>query len=410
MASVCVIGGGAAGMMAAYYAAINGGEVTLYERNDNCGKKLNITGKGRCNLTNLCDIQTFLTNVPVNPRFLYKALNNLTPEDTMAVFESFGVPLKVERGRRVFPVSDKAADITAALYRAMTDVGVKVVHNRVRGVTVKEGVFKGIRLYGGKEVQYDTCIIATGGASYPKTGSDGDGYRFATEAGHSIVPLSPSLVPLCAAGNLCKRCMGLSLKNVKVSFYSSEGKLLYSEQGEMLFTHFGISGPLVLSASAHLGDASGVMVSIDLKPALDGETLDKRLLRDFEENRNRDFCNSLGALLPQKLIPVIVELSGIPEHKKVNSITKEERKRLAELIKGLKLTLTGKRPIDEAIVTSGGVTVGEINPSTMESKLVHGLFFAGEVIDVDAYTGGYNLQIAFATGALAGTNAAYYET
>ncbi len=409
MSSVCVIGGGAAGMMAAYYAAINGGEVTLYERNDNCGKKLNITGKGRCNLTNLCDIQTFLTNVPVNPRFLYKALNNLTPEDTMTVFESFGVPLKVERGRRVFPVSDKAADITAALYRAMTEVGVKVIHNRVRGITVKDGAFKGIRLSGGKEARYDACIIATGGASYPKTGSDGDGYRFALEAGHSIVPLNPSLVPLCAAGSLCKRCMGLSLKNVKASFYSPEGKLLYSEQGEMLFTHFGISGPLVLSASAHLGNASGVKVSIDLKPALDTETLDKRLLRDFEENRNRDFCNSLGALLPQKLIPVIVELSGIPEHKKINSITKEERKRLSELIKGLKLTLTGKRPIDEAIVTNGGVAVTEINPSTMESKLVQGLFFAGEVIDVDAYTGGYNLQIAFATGALAGTNAAYTE-
>lgn len=409
MAKVCVIGGGAAGMMAAYYAAINGAEVTLYERNDNCGKKLNITGKGRCNLTNLCDIQTFLQNVPVNPRFLYKALNNLTPEDTMTVFESLGVPLKVERGRRVFPISDRAADITAAMYNACTSAGVKVIHNRVRGINVKDGVFEGVRLSGGREAAFDACIVATGGASYPKTGSDGDGYRFAKEAGHSIVPLKPSLVPLCAAGSLCKRLMGLSLKNVKTSFYSKEDKLLYSEQGEMLFTHFGISGPLVLSASAHLGDAAGVKVQIDLKPALDFETLDKRLLRDFEENRNRDFCNSLGALLPQKLIPVIVEQSGIEEHKKVNSITKEERKRLAELIKGIRLTLTGKRPIDEAIVTSGGVTVTEINPSTMESKLTKGLFFAGEVIDVDAYTGGYNLQIAFATGALAGTNAAYTE-
>lgn len=407
MASICVIGGGAAGMMAAYYAAINGAEVTLYERNDNCGKKLNITGKGRCNLTNLCDIQTFLQNVPVNPRFLYKALNNLSPEDTMTVFEGFGVPLKVERGRRVFPVSDKAADITTALYKACISAGVRVVHNRVRGISVKNGAFCGVRLSGGRETAFDGCIVATGGASYPRTGSDGDGYRFAKEAGHTVTPLRPSLVPLCAAGDVCKRCMGLSLKNVKASFFGNNGKLLYSEQGELLFTHFGISGPLVLSASAHLGNAVGVKVVIDLKPALDAETLDKRLLRDFEENRNRDFCNSLGALLPQKLIPVIVEQSGISEHKKVNSITKEERRRLAELIKGVSFTLTGTRPIDEAIVTSGGVSVTEINPSTMESKLVKGLYFAGEIIDVDAYTGGYNLQIAFATGALAGENAAY---
>jgi len=409
LADICVIGGGAAGLMAAYYAAINGAAVTVYERNDACGKKINITGKGRCNLTNLCDIQTFLQNVPVNPRFLYKALNNLSPEDLMAVFESFGVPLKVERGRRVFPVSDKAADISAALYNACISVGVKVVHSRVRGLSVKNGAFCGVRLAGGKETAFDGCVVATGGASYPRTGSDGDGYRFAKEAGHTVTPLRPSLVPLCVAEDTCVRCMGLALKNVKASFYSAEGKQLYSEQGELLFTHFGISGPLVLSASAHLGTAQGVKAVIDLKPALDMETLDKRLLRDFEENRNKDFCNSLDALLPQKLIPVIIEQSGIPPHKKVNSITKEERRTLAERIKGISLTVTGTRPIDEAIVTSGGVSVAEINPSTMESKLVKGLYFAGEVIDVDAYTGGYNLQIAFSTGALAGTNAAYIE-
>ncbi len=408
MAKICVIGGGAAGMMAAYYSAISGGEVVLIEKNDFCGKKINITGKGRCNLTNLCDVQEFLKNVPTNPRFLYKALNTLSPEDTMAVFESFGVPLKVERGRRVFPVSDKAADISQSLKKACTDVGVKIIYGKALGVKTANGAVIAVKLGGGKELACDGCIVATGGASYPRTGSDGDGYRFAKELGHSIVPISPSLVPLVTAEDWCARCMGLSLKNVNLSFYRGEKKL-FSEQGEMLFTHFGISGPLVLSASGHLGDCNGVTGYIDLKPALDRETLDKRLLRDFEENKNKDFANSLSALLPQKLIPVIIEQSNIPPSKKVNSITREERRGLTELLKGLKLTVTGKRPIDEAIVTSGGVSVKEINPSTMESKLVKGLYFAGEVIDVDAYTGGYNLQIAFSTGALAGESAAYQD-
>lgn len=406
MKRVCVIGGGAAGMMAAYFAACGGAAVTLIEKNDFCGKKINITGKGRCNVTNLCDVAEFIKNVPTNPRFLYKALNNLSPEDTMALFEGFGVPLKVERGRRVFPVSDKAADISAALKNACADAGVKILHGKAQSIQISEGVVAGVSLQGGRTVKCESVVVATGGASYPRTGSDGDGYRFAQSAGHTVTPLSPSLVPLVTKEPWCAECMGLSLKNVNLSFYR-DGKLLYGEQGEMLFTHFGISGPLVLSASSHLGDCDGAEGRIDLKPALDSETLDKRILRDFEEAKNKDFANSLGALLPQKLIPVVVRQSGIDPHKKINSVTKEERRALVELIKGLKLTVTGKRPIDEAIVTAGGVSVKEINPSTMESKLVSGLFFAGEVIDVDAYTGGYNLQIAFSTGALAGENAAF---
>lgn len=406
MSDICVIGGGAAGLVAAYFAAVNGAGVTVYERNDACGKKLNITGKGRCNLTNACDVATFMQNVPTNPRFLYKALNNFSPEQVMTFFEALGVPLKTERGRRVFPQSDKAADVTAALVGACRSAGVRFVHARVRGVAAEGGVFSHIVTGTGNTHIADACIIATGGASYPRTGSEGDGYAFAAALGHTVLPPKPSLVPLCSGDRLCGDCMGLSLKNVGVSFYASNGKQLYSEQGEMLFTHFGISGPVVLSASAHIGDGEGVRAVIDLKSALDEEQLDKRLLRDFSDNKNRDFCNSLSALLPQKLIPVIVEKSGIDPHKKVNSVTKEERRRLVLLLKGLSFTLCGKRPIDEAIVTRGGVAVNEINPSTMESKLVRGVYFAGEVIDVDAYTGGYNLQIAFSTGALAGESAA----
>ena len=400
---ICVIGGGAAGMMAAYFASCGGGEVTLFEKNPFCGKKINITGKGRCNLTNQCDVQEFLRNVPTNPRFLYKALNNLSPDATTALFEALGVPLKVERGRRVFPVSDRAADVSAALKKSCDDSGVKTEYKKVQKVETKDGAVSAVVLQGGKRVECDACIIATGGASYPKTGSDGDGYRIAEELGHSIVPLKPSLVPLVTEDEWCRELMGLSLINVRLSVFQGE-KEKFSEQGEMLFTHFGVSGPLVLSASCHInGEAQAY---IDLKPALDEETLDRRILRDFEELKNKDFANSLGALLPQKLIPVVVAQSGIPPHKKVNSVTKEERRRLVQLLKGLSFTIIGKRPIDEAIITSGGVSVKEINPSTMESKLVKGLFFAGEVIDVDAYTGGYNLQIAFSTGALAGESAA----
>lgn len=406
MNNICVIGGGAAGLTASYFAAINGADVVLVEKNGTCGRKLNITGKGRCNLTNCCDISEFLKNVPTNPRFLYKALNTLDPEGTMALFQSFGVPLKTERGRRVFPISDKASDVTDALTAACRGVGVRFVNGKVTGIDTENGAVTGVLLADGRRLDCQAAIVATGGASYPKTGSDGDGYRFAKALGHSVTPILPSLVPLASDDGLCAECMGLSLKNVGVGFYDAGGKLLYYEQGEMIFTHFGISGPVVLSASAHLGECKGIEAVIDLKPALDAETLDRRLLRDFEEAKNKDFANSLSALLPQKLISVIVCRSGIDPHKKVNSVTRAERRRLSELLKGLSISITGKRPIDEAIITSGGVSVKEINPSTMASKLVSGLYFAGEVIDVDAYTGGYNLQIAFSTGALAGESAA----
>lgn len=403
---VYVIGGGAAGLMAAYFAACGGAEVTLAERNAFCGKKLNITGKGRCNLTNNSPVHEFMENVTGNPKFLYKALYAFTPEDTMALFEALGVPLKTERGNRVFPESDRAADVTNALVSVCKDSGVRFVHKRVSDIEIKDGAVCGVR-FGAKVEPCDACILATGGLSYPLTGSDGDGHRMASALGHSVVKPKPSLVPLVAADKaLCARLMGLSLKNVRLDFFAENGKMLYSEQGEMIFTHFGFSGPVVLSASARLGDFNKVKLSIDLKPALDEETLDKRLLRDFGENKNRDFGNSLSALLPQKLIPVIVEKSGIAPDKKVNSVTKEERKGLVALLKGLEFEIVGTRPIAEAIVTRGGVDVKEINPSTMESKKVSGLYFAGELMDVDAYTGGYNLQIAFSTGRLAGLSAA----
>ncbi len=405
MKRVFVIGGGAAGLMAAYFAACSGASVTLFERNRFCGKKLNITGKGRCNLTNNSPVHELMENIVGNPKFLYKALYAFTPEDTMALFEGLGVPLKTERGNRVFPQSDRASDVTNALVSACIDAGVKIVYKRVTAIDAADGAVVGVRC-GNENMKCDACIVATGGLSYPTTGSDGDGHRIAKQLGHGVVTPRGSLVPLVAEGDMCRELMGLSLKNVRVDFESENGKMLYSEQGEMLFTHFGISGPVVLSASARLGDFKRVKATIDLKPALDEETLDKRLLRDFETNINRDFANSLGALLPSKLVPVIVKKSGIAPHKKINSVTKEERKRLASLLKGLSFNVIGTRPIAEAIVTRGGVDVKEINPSTMESKKVGGLYFAGELMDVDAYTGGYNLQIAFSTGRLAGISAA----
>lgn len=413
MKKIAVIGGGPAGMLAAYYAAMYGASVTLIEKNEILGKKLNITGKGRCNLTNACDTQEFLANVPTNPRFLYKALNNFSTDDTMALFTDLGVPLKVERGRRVFPVSDKATDISKALRDALQSVGVKVIKGKVLRVLTEDKKVNGIELLldGLKRgAHFDGVILATGGLSYPTTGSTGDGFRFAESLGHTVVTPRPSLVPLVVKESYCKDIMGLSLKNVTASFFTENGKLLVSEFGEMLFTHFGVSGPIILSASAHLGNTDkAIPLKIDLKPALDEAALDKRLLNDFGKFKNKDFCNSLDELLPQKLIPTVISLSGIDPRKKVNEITKAERASLVSILKNFPLTVIGRRPIEEAIVTSGGIKVSEINPSTMESKLIKGLYFAGEMIDVDAYTGGYNLQIAFSTGALAGQSAASEE-
>ncbi len=404
-----IIGGGAAGMMAAVYAADGGAAVTLIERNTACGRKLRITGKGRCNVTNDCKTEEFLGNVPTNPRFLYSALNFLSTEDTQRFFEAEGVPLKVERGNRVFPVSDKAEHIVSCLVRACKSRGVNIISGRAETVEVSDGAVCGVRVSGGL-LEFDRVIIATGGMSYPRTGSDGDGYKMARDMGHTLEALKPSLVPIVSHSKICARMQGLSLKNVALSVVEkATGKVAYEDFGEMMFTHFGVTGPMVLSASAHLRDIKNgkYEARIDLKPALDERTLDARILSDFSKYQNKDFVNALGDLLPQKMIPVIIELSGIPERKKINSVTREERAGLASVIKALPLSLDGFRPIDEAIVTKGGVSVREINPKTMESKLVSGLYFAGEVIDVDAYTGGFNLQIAFSTGALAGASAAF---
>lgn len=410
---VIIIGGGAAGMMAAIHAAENGADVLLVERNKSCGKKLRITGKGRCNVTNDCDLGEFLKNVPTNQKFLYSAFDNFSSEDTKLFFENEGVSLKVERGRRVFPVSDKAEDIVNAMVRACKNRGVITVTDRISKLITENGAVKGCISENGKEYFGKAVIIATGGLSYPLTGSDGDGYALAKSVGHKVTPLIPSLAPIVSKSKICPSLQGLSLKNVSLSVTSREtGKRVYEDFGEMMFTHFGMTGPMILSASAHLSDVYGSSICkydahIDLKPALDDKMLDARLISDFSKYGNRDFANSLGDLLPQKLIPVIISLSGISPHKKVNSITKEERHALAAVLKDIRISVDGFRPIKEAIITKGGVSVDGITPSTMESKLCSGLYFAGEVIDLDAYTGGFNLQIAFSTGALAGKRAAW---
>ena len=406
---VAVIGGGAAGLMAAISAAKMGAEVTLFEKNDRCGRKLAITGKGRCNVTNDCTVEEFLQNVPTNPRFLYSALGRFDTADTKEFFESAGVPLKVERGRRVFPVSDKADDIVRALVKEARAAGVRTVFEKVVSIEADGGRISKITT---DKAIYATgaVIICTGGRSYPRTGSDGDGYTFAKALGHSVTPLLPSLVPMTSQSKLCPALQGLSLKNVSLSIVNKANeKEVYSDFGEMMFTHFGLTGPMILSASAHIPDApSGKYEArINLKPALDEKTLDARIIADFNKYANKDFLNALSDLLPQKLIPVVISLSGIDARKKVNSITKEERHALGEVIRCLRISISGFRPINEAIVTKGGISVKEVNPKTMESKLCAGLYFAGEVLDVDAYTGGYNLQIAFATGVLAGESAAF---
>ena len=405
---VAVIGGGAAGMMAAIHAAYMGAEVTLFEKNDRLGKKLRITGKGRCNVTNDSSTEEFLQNVPTNPRFLYAALNRFSTSDTMDFFEGCGVPLKVERGKRVFPQSDKASDIVKALACRMSECDVKVVTDKITDIDIVDGEVRGV-VAGEKKYLADAVIVCTGGRSYSMTGSDGDGYKFARRAGHTVTELKPSLVPIVCEGKLCPRMQGLSLKNVSMKIVRRDsGKTVYEDFGEMMFTHFGITGPMVLSASAHLPDISDKIYEahIDLKPALDEAALDARIRSDFQKYSNKDFINSLGDLLPLKAIEPVIEMSEIDPRKKVNSITREERRKLLEVIKCIKLSLSGFRPIEEAIITKGGVAVNEISPKTMESKLVQGLYFAGEVLDLDAYTGGFNLQIAFSTAVLAGENAA----
>ncbi|MBR4295946.1 MAG: NAD(P)/FAD-dependent oxidoreductase [Clostridia bacterium] len=407
-AKIAVIGGGAAGMMAAAKAAELGAAVTLFERNDRMGKKLRITGKGRCNVTNNCSFDEFFANIPRNPRFLYAAYSNFSAADTISFFEDAGVPLKTERGNRVFPVSDKAADIVSALLKKCRENKCEIKNERVRHIIAENGIIQGIET-SSRKYDFDTVILCTGGRSYPLTGSDGDGYRMARDLGHKITEIVPSLVPIVEDGHLCSAMQGLSLKNVKLSIINNiSGKVIFNDFGELMFTHFGLTGPLVLSASAHMRDIEKgkYTAEIDLKSALDEKTLDARIISDFAKYNNKDFINSLDSLLPQKMIETVVSLSGIDARKKVNSITKAERKALVELLKHFRIPLLKFRPIDEAIITSGGVDVKEINPKTMESKLISGLYFAGEIIDVDAYTGGFNLQIAFSTAALAAENAA----
>lgn len=403
-----VIGGGAAGMMAAITAAAGGAAVKVLERNPKVGRKLYITGKGRCNVTNYCSAEEVLRSTPCNGKFLYSCMERFPPAETMAFFEKLGVALKTERGNRVFPTSDRAADIIDALLREMRRRRVELVETRATGLLMDGGAVRSVVTEQG-EFTCDAVILATGGVSYPLTGSTGDGYEMARALGHTIVPPKGSLVPLCSDDPCCPQMQGLSLKNTGLKVKNEKGKVVYQDQGELLFTHFGLSGPMILSASAHLRrfDRERYTVCLDLKPALDEEKLDERLLRDFEEKSNRDFINALDGLLPRAMVPVMVERTGIPPETKVHSITRVQRRRLLELLKCFPITLTGPRPVEEAIVTSGGIKVSEIDPKTMQSKLAPGLFFAGEIIDVDAYTGGFNLQIAWATGHAAGQAAAW---
>ena len=406
---ITVVGGGAAGMMAAICAAEKGASVTLLEPNERLGKKLNITGKGRCNVTNDANLETLMANVPKNGEFLYSVFSRFDGRDAIAFFEGLGVPLKTERGNRVFPVSDRAFDISGALERRLRALKVKMVRDRAVSLETGEDGICGVT---GEKGSYpcDAVILATGGVSYPATGSTGEGHRMAAELGHTVTPLQGSLVPLREKGNTCAAMQGLSLRNVQLTVFENDKKI-YTDFGELLFTHFGVSGPLVLSASAHMRrfEKKTYRLEIDLKPALDEGQLDKRLLSDFEKYCNHDFCNALNDLLPQKMIPEMVKATGIDPHCKVNTVTREQRRELVRLLKHWPVPIAGLRPVTDAIITSGGIKVSEINPTTMESKTVKGLYFAGEIIDVDAYTGGFNLQIAWATGRAAGIAAAENE-
>lgn len=401
---VIIIGGGAAGAMAGVYCGMYGKKTVIFEPNGKIGKKLAITGKGRCNLTNNCSNDQIMKNIPVNSKFLYSAFSQYSVEEVMDFFEQSGVPLKTERGNRVFPKSDKAADIIYALEKNLKSFGVKLIKERVTKIITENGVCTGVEA-GGKTYKSRSVLVATGGKSYPLTGSTGDGYKLAENVGHTITKLKPSLVPIECNEKYCADMMGLSLRNVTLSLFDKDKKI-YSELGEMLFTHFGISGPLVLTASSHIREMqpNRYKMLIDLKPGLTMQQLDARIIRDFDENINKIFGNSISKLLPAKIIPTIVRLSGIEGERKINQITKEERQNFAYLIKNFPLTVKGFRPIEEAIITSGGISVKEINPKTMESKLISGLFFAGEIIDVDGYTGGFNLQIAFSTAYAAAVN------
>ena len=408
MNKILVVGGGAAGMMAAVTAARNGKKVRLIEKNEKLGKKLFITGKGRCNITNAADIEDLFSAVVSNPKFLYSSFYSMTNDQVIDFFEELGVKTKVERGGRVFPESDHSSDVIRALEQEMKRLGVEIrLRAEAEKILAEDGRVTGVRLSSGKELHADAVIIATGGISYPSTGSTGDGYRFARACGHKVTDLSPALVPMEVKEWYARELMGLSLRNVEIRITDGKKKL-YEEFGEMLFTHYGVTGPVILSASSIVGKKlreHPLTLHIDLKPALTEEQLDKRMLREFEANHNRQFKNAVDSLFPSKLKPVIVELSGIQEDKKVNEVTKEERLHFVRLIKDFSMTLTGMRGYNEAIITKGGVSVKEIDPGTMESKLVNGLYFAGEVLDLDAVTGGYNLQIAWSTGYLAGLNA-----
>lgn len=407
MHKVIIVGGGAAGMMAAIAAARNGSQVTLYEKNEKLGKKLYITGKGRCNVTNACDMEGLFDHMVTNSRFLYSSFYNFNNYDVIDLLEELGCPTKIERGERVFPVSDHSSDVISALNHEMNRLKVSIKLNKeIKGIVIKDGVAKGVELSNGTTDQGDSVIVATGGISYKATGSTGDGYEFASRMGHKITDLSPSLVPFNMKETICKQLQGLSLRNVNVRITAGDKKI-YEDFGELLFTHFGISGPTIISASAYIQkylQQKDIKVIIDLKPALTYEQLDNRILRDFEINRSKQFKNSLAGLLPNKLIPVIIELSQINPDKKVNEISKVERLQLIEALKNFTLSFISLREYNEAIITKGGISVKEINPSTMESKLVKGVYFVGEVLDLDAVTGGFNLQIAWSTGYMAGKN------